>query len=169
MADSVTVRITGDDFERSLRNMDPRFKPKLISRILLRSGQAIQVTVQTKTILRGGGGAPKPNILTSRTGTLRRGQFTNVLSPRAVEVGTDLVYGAVHEQGGTFSVPTHSRRTASGTVTVMAHSKRYPRRPFLEPALKKTERERQKIARQEWQRVINRAPVRLPPGGKISR
>ncbi len=168
MADSVTVRIFGDDFAKSLRNMDPRKKPKLVQTILLRSGHLIQTTVATKTIKRGGSAEPLPNILTSRTGTLRRSQFTNVLTDRSVEVGTDLVYGPPHEQGGTFNVRAHSRRVEGKLFNVKAHKKTFPRRPFLEPALEQTERGRLEIAKEEWQKVINDAPVPLPPSGKIA-
>ena len=51
----------------------------------------------------GGGGPPKPNILTSRTGTLRRSLGLSTSLDRSglrqgfIEGGTALIYGAVHE------------------------------------------------------------------------
>ena len=57
-------------------------------------------------ILRGGKGPPVKGILTSRTGTLRRSIRVNRSPlPWAVEVGTDLVYGAVHELSTRFPRP----------------------------------------------------------------
>ncbi len=167
MADSVTVRLFGDDFQASLRNMDPKLKPKLTSRILIRSGQLIVKTVQTKTIKRGGTNRPLPNKLTSRTGFLRRSQHVNRISPTAVEAGTDAVYGPVHEQGGRINVPAHSRRVEGRNVAVKSYTANFPRRPFLEPALALSQRGIQKIMEQEWLKVIGEAPVRLPPGGVI--
>lgn len=47
-------------------------------------------------------------------------------------VGTNVVYGAVHEFGGTFQIPAHNR----GGQPVKAHSATYKARPFLGPAYK---------------------------------
>lgn len=68
---------------------------------------------KTRTLL-----APLPDRLTSRTGSLRRsiGVDRSEL-PFAISIGTELVYGRVHETGGRFGRAT------------------YPPRPFLAPAL----------------------------------
>ena len=61
----------------------------------------LRIAAQQK-IRRGGGGPPRPNILTSRTGTLRRSlsgsQSINKAGlPDFIEGGSNLVYAAVHE------------------------------------------------------------------------
>lgn len=51
-------------------------------------------------------------------------------------IGTNVVYGRVHEKGGTFEIPAHERRTKSGkTSTVRAHTATYPERSFLRSVL----------------------------------
>ena len=168
---TVEIRITGDDFTASLRKMNPKFNPgKFVTRTLVRSGQLIQVNTQTKTIRRGGKGPPLPDSLTSRTGTLRRGQHVNTVSPTIVDVGTDIEYGPVHEQGGPVRIPAHTRRGPSGKRhTVKAHTARFPPRKFLEPAVKLSRPGMGKIMNEEWTRAARLARTPLPPGGKVAR
>lgn len=61
---------------------------------------------------------PLPDRLTSRTGSLRRSIGVDRSDlPFAISIGTELVYGRVHETGGRFG------------------RAKYPPRPFLSPAL----------------------------------
>ena len=91
----------------------------------------------TKGIYPGGGrDAPvRPDILTSRTGTLRRSLSSSFALdrsglPRYIEGGTSLVYGAVHEYGGRY----------------------HPSRPFLAPGLRLSEGEFEGIFVKWWER-----------------
>ena len=82
--------------------MNPATNEKIMGPALLEMMQFTLSDAARNKILRGGGGPPKPNILTSRTGTLRRslGAAFNILTnmlPRSIEGGTHLIYGAVHE------------------------------------------------------------------------
>jgi phage gpG-like protein len=168
MAVAMRVNILGaDELSKRLAQMDPKTNQAImtdslrtIAGLILRNAKDIQIT--------GGGRGkskalkPLPNRLTSRTGTLRRSIGINLAPlPRAVEVGTDLTYGAVHEKGGRISVPTstvsaHTRRVVFGrrvapfkvpSHTRRAHSAKYPPRPFLKPAAAAT--------RPRWPAVVN--------------
>lgn len=113
------VRITLEPSPRLERAIAGLHSPELqrsLARALRRSAYRIQELAAQKFIIRSGPpGVVDPIRVTSRTGTLRRSIRTNLGElPRAAEVGTDLVYGAVHELG--------SRR------------RRIRARPFLTPA-----------------------------------
>ncbi len=182
--DTVEVRLFGDDFAKSLVGMDPKRNPEVVTRMLDRSAFLIQVTAQTKTIKRGGKGKPLAAKLTSRTGTLRRSIRVNRVSRTIRDIGTDLRYGAVHEQGGNLSVKAHTRerQTVSGrtvafvprgtvlasrTINVKAHKRFVPKRPFLDPAQVLAQRGMAKIMKEEWLRVVQKAPVPLPAAGVV--
>ena len=127
--------------------IDDREVKAVLKRLNLRSGRGldavekaldsmafqVQANAAMKQIIRGGKGPPHPTRLTSRTGTLRRSIRVNRFSPLARDVGTDLVYGAVHE--------LHPTRP----------------RPFLSPALEAEAPKFDDILRRELQRVIDRA------------
>ena len=87
-------------------------------------------------ILRGGQGPPHPSKLTSRTGTLRRslgpafGLDKSGL-PRFIEGGSSLVYAPVHELG----------------------LGRFPRRPFLAPAVDAVTPQLEQIMVKHWERA----------------
>jgi phage gpG-like protein len=71
--------------------------------------------------------------LTSRTGRLRDSIAVDLSpSPKAVYIGTDVIYGAVHELGGRFHRP----------------------RPFLQPALEHAARGFPELFRREWERQL---------------
>jgi phage gpG-like protein len=87
-------------------------------------------------------------VLKNRTGTLRRS-----IHPGAVIdvdggtvtglVGTNVSYARVHENGGTFQIPSHQRHITQvfgrpiepRFITVAAHSARFPQRAFLRPSV----------------------------------
>lgn len=141
---------------------------------LLRAALLVQKIAAKEKIRRGG--ATKtgqrralPNVLTSRTGTLRRSiAVDRAPLPGAVDVGTALGYGAVHEIGGTFTIPRHQvdahtrrivfgRRVAPfnvGPYSRGPYSARYPKRPFLVPALEETIPKLPRIFVEEIQKVL---------------
>lgn len=115
----------------------------------------------TEKIIRGGrvgtgkgirSAPPDPHRLTSRSGRLRaslagRGYRQGIDAsglPHFIEVGSDVIYAAVHEFGGTVSqnVGDSTRSSAFGRPTKpyrvrgFHRTLRYPARPFLGPALR---------------------------------
>lgn len=150
------VEITTEGLDDALRVLDRlnlKANPgkRAAAKILISIANEIASNAQSKQILRGGGkGAPHPTKVTSRTGTLRRSIAVDrgELGSLIVSIGTDLVYGAVHEEGGRIKIPQtrvreHKRKSAFGkkfpafTVpahTRKAHTAKYPKRPFLRPA-----------------------------------
>lgn len=162
MADGVRIILSGHNLPKSFAAMDPSRNPKLRRIILLKGAFAIQKEVTTKTIKRGRSGPPLANRLTFRSGTLTR-SIAVAHDGEAVEVGTNLIYGSVHENGGTFAIPAHTRRTKSGKrALVKAHNATFPKRPFLAPALKSTQKKRLLIAQREWLKVMNASKIPMP-------
>lgn len=51
------------------------------------------------------------------------------------KVGTKVVYGAVHEYGGTFHIPAHERIMDARTSAVRAYDAHFPERSFLRSGL----------------------------------
>jgi len=116
----------GDKVLTALREMGPEMKAA--ERQGLEAG-AIIVETAAKARLKGGGsgsaGVVLPDRLTSRTGVSGlRGQITRRVSDDSAEVGTNLVYGPIHEFGGVIA-----NGWGRGIRIEM------PRRPFLRPAL----------------------------------
>lgn len=150
----VTV-VGGEEVRRMLRRLSPAQNQAIFRKSLTDCARLVASNARTKQIMGGGQKAkgvqikPHPTRLTSRTGTLRRSISTNwYRKPEAIDIGSDLKYGAVHEHGysGPVTIKEHTRkiRQAFGRritpreVTVHAHSRikvTYPRRPFLEPAV----------------------------------
>ena len=96
--------VGGEQLQKDLRKLSPA-RRKVTDAALLESGLLVLRTAAQRKIRRGGGKGSPPvqGILTSRTGTLRRslgpdlGLDRSGLSRGFIEVGTSLVYGAVHE------------------------------------------------------------------------
>ena len=122
--------------EKRIADLNPEQNKRIVAPALRESMLlALRIAARDK-ILAGGQGPPRPNILTSRTGALRRslGASTGLdVSglPRFIEGGTALIYGRVHEFG-------------SGT---------HPPRPFLEPALADASKEFESIFVKHWKRA----------------
>jgi len=105
---------------------------------LLEIAGRVQTLATTKYIKRGRGTAPPlPKVLSARKGTLQSQIGIDIRRlPKSVSVGTPLVYGRVHEDGGPVLVPTHSRTSKLGnSFTVRGHVKTFPKRAYLVPAL----------------------------------
>jgi hypothetical protein len=110
---ALSVKVEGvKELQARLDRIDPKKNSAWVARALMKCALRVQEVAAKEKILPGGKGPPVKGILTSRTGTLRRSIGVNRSPlPWAVEVGTDLIYGAVHET-----------------------SKKFPR-PFLKPSL----------------------------------
>jgi len=121
MATTLRVSVVGSKaLRRKLEKLNPGTNKRILRKSLIESALEIQRDAAKNQILAGGGGKksgmtkPHPRYLTSRTGTLRRSiKVDRGPLPFAIEVGTDLVYGAVHEFG----------------------RGRMRQRPFMQPAL----------------------------------
>ncbi len=132
MADLIQAQLVGSkELQRRLRKMNPAANRRITTPALLESMQLTLRVAAREKILPGGGGPPRPDILTSRTGTLRRsltGNFAIDVNERLqfVEGGTNLVYGAVHEAS---------------------------KRAFLKPALRDSSNRFDDIFRKHWARA----------------
>lgn len=132
MADGLRVSLIGTkELQRRLKKMNPAQNERITTPALLESMQATLRNAAREQILPGGGGPPRADILTSRTGTLRRSLTSNFSIDlnrrlRFVLGGTHLIYGAVHESS---------------------------RRAFLKPALKATSPKFDDIFRKHWARA----------------
>ncbi len=115
MAVALSIEVKGfAELQRLFHRIRPDTNPSWVSRALVNGALLVQKVAAEEKIRRGGSGPPVPDVLTSRTGTLRRSIAVNRTQlPFSVSVGTDLIYGLVHELGGRF----------------------HPKRPFLTPAL----------------------------------
>ena len=141
MAVQLRVRIVGSKaLTKALDKMNPGINKKILRDSLIEAALGIQKDAAGNQILRGGGGKrnARPAVagrLTSRTGTLRRSiKVDRGPLPFAIEAGTDLVYGAVHEFG------------LGGRQ----------RRPFMKPALDKVAPKFGDIVVKHWKRAVRR-------------
>ena len=169
---AIRVSVSGiPELKAALERMNPSENKRIFRNGMIAAAVKIQEVSTLQKIKRGGKSPPLPRKLTSRTGTLRRSiKVDRGPLPFAIEVGTDLGYGAVHEFGGRVSFPTsrvkeHQRNTAFGrkvaTFTVPAHMRRayvanYPPRPFMKPALDAVAPKFGKIFVDEWRKAAGR-------------
>ena len=172
MADEfLRARVEGtEELKRQLERLNPGLNREISARSLSESMLLVLRNAATRGIYRGGKGDPKTDILTSRTGTLRRSLSSSFALdraglPRFIEGGTNLIYGAVHEQGGTFNIGSstvraHTRKVRGiGTPldikshTRRAHTATYPQRSFLAPGLRMSESQFPVIFSKWWKRL----------------
>ena len=140
MATQLRVSVVGlPKLQRALDKMNPGVNKRILRDSLIESALLIQRDAAKNQILAGGGGKrsgmtkPHPKFLTSRTGTLRRSiKVDRGPLPFAIEVGTDLVYGAAHEFGST--------------------KRNLPKRPFMQPALDRAAKKFGDIVVKHWKR-----------------
>ncbi len=151
---AIRVEVVGaEKLLAAFQRVNPTANPQPVGRALRRIALETQAKATNK-IRRGGSLKPARGVLTSRTGTGRRSISTDFSSlPFTSKVGSTLGYMALHEGDGgagtTVNVPSHAVKSHTRTVvfgrtvspfsvpgyTVRAHSARYPRRPWLEPAV----------------------------------
>lgn len=152
MTIGISVKVIGvDKLLAHYQRVNPKANPEIFGRTLRRIVLETQ-ELAANNLIRGGSQAPVSGKLTSRTGTGRRSIGVDFGSlPLSASVGSTLKYMAVHETGGTFSVPSHQVGEHTRTVvfgrkvapfrvpsyTVSGHSARYPARPWLGPAVDK--------------------------------
>lgn len=97
---TLRVVIEGEDkVQRLIDRSNIRTHPQAVGELLDRLGVMTQSEAQQNGLIRGGvPGVVHPTKLTSRTGTGRRSiRVDRKELPRAVEVGSDLIYMRVHE------------------------------------------------------------------------
>ncbi len=149
MADPLQLKLVPNkkDFarvDRLMESVSPKANRSIWKRGMTRVTTLVQSQVQGHTIRRRGTAPPSrgPHFLTNRTGGAGIvGSIATDLSnlPRSASVGTDKPYGRVHEEGGTFTIPAHSRRKKSGgRANVRSHRATFPRRAYLQPGVDQT-------------------------------
>ena len=126
----ISAKVTGiKAWNKKLDRMNPQKNTSKLKRApLIKSALLVQKITAKEKIVRGRprGSAPLPDRLTSRHGGSGLAGSIRVNKnplPGAIEIGTDLGYGAIHEFG----------------------LGRYPKRPFLGPALKDADRKIKKF------------------------
>lgn len=134
MADLIRAKLVGSkELKRRLKKMNPKLNKRITTPALLEAMQLTLRIAAREKILPGGGRKvpPRPDILTSRTGTLRGSLTTNFAvavnaALQFVEGGSHLIYAAVHEA---------------------------TRRAFLKPAKKQAEPRYEAIFVKHWARA----------------
>lgn len=138
------VKVEGDRAViAGIAQWNPAMNPRIMGMALTEMAMLTMRTAAQRHIRRGGGGKPRPNILTSRTGALRSSLTQESGSigktswtgsalddsglPRSVEAGSSLVYAAIHERSA---------------------------RSFLAPALAESSRSFEAIYLKHWERAI---------------
>ena len=150
MTIGIRVQMVGvENLLAAYQRVNPKANPEIFGRTLKRIALETQ-ELAANNLIRGGSQAAVSGKLTSRTGTGRRSIGVDFGSlPLSASVGSHLKYMAVHETGGTFSVPSH--QVAEHTRTVVfgrkvapfkvpsftrgGHSATFPARPWLGPAI----------------------------------
>ena len=135
MAAALTVKIVGTkELQRRLKKLNPEVNRRIMVKSFDDAAQDLLADITLKQIVGGRGKAPPlPTKLTNRSGG--RGLVGSMginrrPLPKAIEVGTHLAYGPVHEEG----------RGA------------YPVRAFLAPALAKIGKTFASIVVKNWKR-----------------
>ncbi len=132
MADLIRAQLVGSkELQRRLRKMNPKQNKRITTPALLESMQLTLRVAAREKILPGGGGPPRPDILTSRTGTLRRSLGLSTSLDRSglrqgfIEGGTALIYGAVHENSRrAFLKPALAQASAKFEAIFVKHWRR---------------------------------------------
>lgn len=115
---------------------------------------AVTVESAAKQSMKSGGGAlhepsSPPTAPNVQTGILRASITYAIDRTRRgfvalVGVPVTAFYGKIHEYGGSFNVKQHMRRKSRGDsamISVSAHTREVPERPFMRPALVKSVRD----------------------------
>ncbi len=168
----ITAKVEGDEaVVAAFRELGPEFT-RAAKRGLQRAALVVEASAKNDFIRHQGEavgvkksgatkyaalGPPVEGILTSRTGALRSSITIADEGPLSVAIGPTVVYGAIHEFGGTITRGAHSRLATTRLVgkvfkigkerfrevqSVKAHEVsggtiNMPARPYLRPALAK--------------------------------
>lgn len=170
MAIELSVRVVGlEALRRGIRDLTPAQNESIQRNVLRKLALITQRDAAQNQMKRGGKAPPIRGKLTSRTGTGRRSIRTNFGElPRQTSVGSDLKYMALHEEGGTVSIGSHTvrrhtRRVAFGRnvkpfqvgpYTRGPYSATYPKRPWLRPAVDVAVRQGPDLLRREWEGAV---------------
>jgi phage gpG-like protein len=141
----IRLILTGDDkVETRIRGMNEKVRQALVDAVKTQWFALQSYVVRTKL---------SSQVLHRVTGNLASSinvggpntasEFTETPVEIVGRVGTRVVYGAVHEYGGTFKVPAHQRtitqvfgRDVTPTVvSVAAHNVTFPERSFLRSSI----------------------------------
>jgi phage gpG-like protein len=160
VAVAIRLRLEGTEtLKKVLNSFSEPKRRQVLDQSLRKMAFRVQEIATKDIILRGGGpSAPThPTRLRSRSGELRRsisgprGKDTSEL-PRAIEVGTDLVYGPVHEFGATIKASGKPylvfQLPAGNWVSVKKVT--IPPRPFIGPAFDRASQEFEAILHRVW-------------------
>ena len=152
----------------ALQRANPKKNTLWVGRALKESASLVQARARSRYIKRGGriktgsksfSDSPAlPNQLTSRSGRLRDSIRVDYRKQsQSVGIGTHVVYGRIHELGGSIRITPKMRRVlhAKGihprsSTTVV----RMPKRPYLAPALRDASREIPSIFIRAWERAV---------------
>ena len=137
MAAVVSVKVIGGPaLQHQLMMLDPKQNRRIMAGSLRRAADRIHKVATREKIRRGHRKSPPiPNVLTSRNegrGLIGSIAVNQGPMPKAIEVGTHLLYGRFHELG-------------EGGM---------PARPFLAPALADVSKEFGKIVFEEWEKAL---------------
>ena len=141
MTTGLVVTVTGTEpFMAALARVSAPKVDRALSAALTKCALVVQRVAADEKIVHGAakGQAPLPDKLTARhggAGLVGSLGIDKRSLPASAHVGSALVYAPVHELGLTTSVPSHTRRRGSTTYRVSAYRARYPKRPYLAPAL----------------------------------
>lgn len=142
MAISASIKLNQRQFttiSKMIDRLSPGANPRIWKTALTRMAGQVANTAKTKTIVSGRGlkSKPLPRKLSFRLGQLAGSIIPDFAQiPKRVLVVTHAPYGGVHEGGLTVTVPAHSASNDRGTSWIVRqHTARFPRRPFLAPAL----------------------------------
>lgn len=132
---TISVKVTGvPEVQRMLERLSPRQTRDIVVQSLLDCASLVQANAKEQQMIPGGDAPPDPKMLTSRRGGagLQGSIAVNRQPlPAAIEVGTHLVYGRIHELG----------------------EGNYPKRAFLEPAVLAVEDRFPDVFMKNWRKI----------------
>ncbi len=126
------------ELRRRIKNLTPAQNAKITGPALVESMLLTLRIAARDKIYPGGKGPPRRDQLTSRTGTLRRSLTASFAVdrsqlPHSITGGSNVVYAAVHEFG----------------------LGRFPKRPYLAPALADASKQFDDIFAKHWQKAAD--------------
>lgn len=144
MSVKLAVKVEGvEELQRRLNRVKPETNPQWVSRALVKCALLIQAEIQENQLIRGSDdplARAHPKRLTSRTGRLRDSIAVDRSGlPDSILIGSNVVYGAIHEFGGA------AGRNLAATL---------PARPYMQPGLEAVANQLDGIFQREVDREI---------------